>query len=168
MEAGWKTLCLMKCGLAILANRKLLSFDLQVIRCPLSGMPVGSYNDRSWAHNCLAQPVRQRQLSLTKSPFSQPIGRDKTCYSFALHFPNVYDCFRGSDKGVPMAGVLWGADLPHTGAGQFARSVANTFLGSLRATKPCHFPLASLALTFLPYASGESGCFARCLLMLQN
>lgn len=76
--------------------------------------------------------------------------------------------FWGLAMDFAMTGGGWKTDLPLTSAGQFARSLANAYPGSLRATKPCHLPLASLALTFLPYASGESGCFARCLLKLQN
>ena len=47
---------------------------------------------------------------LTMPPFSQSIGRHKTCHSIILHFPTANDCFRGSDQGVPMAEMLWLAD----------------------------------------------------------
>ena len=47
--------------------------------------------------------LSQCLLSLTLRTFVWTNWLRKTCHSFNLYCPTAYDCFRGSDQGVPMA-----------------------------------------------------------------
>ena len=79
-------------------------------------------------------PTEWYYLALIMPTFSWPIRREKNPPLVHLAFLTGYDCFRGSDQGVPMAGMLGQADWQLSGERSQKRSFRT--VGVTAASRP--------------------------------